>query len=164
MEFSTKIELFLLRPIFLILIILLLPFYLANYLDSYLNLPRVFSYPTNLVGIFLILSGLILDALGVKAFFDSGGTPLPWKPPKKLVVTGPFRYTRNPIYLAWAFMMAGVAIYTNLLALFIIMVFFMTTVHFGIVLGEEDALEKRFGKQYSDYKKKTSRWIPRFWW
>lgn len=127
-----------------------------------MNLPRVFNYPANLVGIFLILFGLILDALGVKAFFDSGGTPLPWKPPKKLVATGPFRHTRNPIYLSWLFMMSGVAIYTNLLALFIIMVLFMATVHFGIVLGEENNLEKRFGKQYLQYKMKVRRWIPRF--
>ena len=161
MEFSTKIELFLLRPIFLILIILLLPYYLANFLDGYLNLPKVFNYPINLAGLIFIIFGILLDLLAIKAFFKAGGTPLPWKPPKKLVVTGPFRYTRNPIYLAWAFMISGVAIYTNLLALFIIMLLFMATVHFGIVLGEESKLVKRFGKQYLEYKKKVPRWIPK---
>lgn len=163
MELRTSFELFLLRPIFIILIILLLPYYLANFLDGYLNLLRIFNYPTNLIGLLLILFGILLDLLAIKAFFKAGGTPFPWNPPKKLAVTGPFRYTRNPIYLSWAFMISGVAIFTNLLALFIILLLFIATVHFGIVLGEESSLRKRYGNKYLNYKKRVRRWIPKIW-
>lgn len=86
---------------------------------------------------------------------------MPWKPPKGLVVTGPFRYTRNPIYFSWVVMMAGVAVFTNISAVFIVIPIFMAAVHFGIVIWEEKKLEKIYGKRYLDYKKKVPRWIPK---
>jgi len=160
---STNIELFLLRPVFILLFILILPYYLAAYLDSYLHLPNFFIYPSNLIGLAIATLGIFLDVYTVREFLNAKGTPMPWKPPKGLITTGPFKYTRNPIYFSWTVMIAGVAIFTNLLALFIIIPIFMAAVHFGVVVWEERKLEKTYGKRYIEYKKKVPRWIPKIW-
>ena len=161
MKIPTSIELFLLRPTFILFLIFLLPYYLAVSLVAYLPLPGIFSYPTNLGGLFIVLVGIFLDVYSVKSFLDAKGTPMPWKPPKVLLTTGPFRYTRNHIYLSWLLMMSGFAVFINLSTMFIIIPIFMLAVHFAVVRSEERNLEKRFGKRYLEYKKKVPRWIPK---
>jgi protein-S-isoprenylcysteine O-methyltransferase Ste14 len=161
---SKTIELLVLRPIVYLFIVFLTPYYLASYLDSYFNLPEIFSYPTNLIGLVLIAVGLIIDISSISTFATAGkGTPFPWRPPKKMVITGPYRYTRNPIYLAFVFIMSGVGIFTNLLTMFLVMLIFIAAVDIFVVRWEEKGLEERFGKAYSEYKKKVPRWNPKFW-
>ncbi len=158
------IELLVLRPIVYLFIVFLTPYYIASYLDSYLNLPEIFVYPANLIGLVLIAVGLIIDIRSISTFATAGkGTPFPWRPPKKLVITGPYRYTRNPIYLAFVFIMAGVGILTNLLTMFLVILIFIAAVDIFVVRLEERGLEERFGKIYLDYKKKVPRWIPNIW-
>jgi len=158
-----NIEVFTLKAVVYLAIIFALPFYLGNYLDSFLHLPRIFNYPINLLGLVPITLGLIIDFSSIESFLTAGkGTPFPWRPPRKLVDTGTYRYTRNPIYLAYALIMSGFAIFTNLLTIFIVVSAFMAAIHFGVIYWEEKQLEKRFGRSYLEYKKKVPRWILKF--
>lgn len=90
------------------------------------------------------------------------GTPAPIDAPKKLVVRGLYRYTRNPIYLGvltvllgWAVMFRGTAL---LIYAFCVWICF----HLFVVLCEERSLVQQFGTEYHDYCKRVGRWLPRF--
>ncbi len=89
------------------------------------------------------------------------GTPAPIDAPKKLVVRGLYRYSRNPMYLgvltvilAWAvlFQAASLAAYAVLVA---------TAFHLFILFYEEPHLEHEFGSDYTSYKSEVGRWLPR---
>ena len=112
---------------------------------------------------------LVLFALGgaiyawcVWDFASFGrGTPAPIDAPKKLVLRGLYRYTRNPMYLgvltvisAWVvlFQAPGLAVYAAIVA---------TCFHLFILLYEEPHLESLFGSDYSAYKAEVGRWLPR---
>ena len=90
------------------------------------------------------------------------GTPAPIDAPKKLVVRGLYRYSRNPIYVGvltaivgWAVMFRG----TNLL---IYTLCVGICFHLFVVLYEERRLRRQFGVEYQDYCEKVGRWLPRF--
>jgi protein-S-isoprenylcysteine O-methyltransferase Ste14 len=89
------------------------------------------------------------------------GTPAPIDAPKKLVVRGLYRFTRNPMYLgvltvisAWAMLFQAPALAAY--AIFVAIVF-----HLFIVLYEEPHLEREFGSDYAAYKSEVGRWLPR---
>ncbi|MBA2391346.1 MAG: isoprenylcysteine carboxylmethyltransferase family protein, partial [Ktedonobacteraceae bacterium] len=76
-----------------------------------------------------------------------------------LLVQGPYRFTRNPIYLSMTALYTGIALLANTLwpILFLPGVFFVMTR--GVIEREEAYLERKFGSQYVAYKEKVRRWI-----
>jgi protein-S-isoprenylcysteine O-methyltransferase Ste14 len=90
------------------------------------------------------------------------GTPAPIDPPKRLVVEGPYRIVRNPMYWSVALVMMGEALAFRSLALAEIGgVFFACTVLF-VMAYEEPILRQKFGAEYEAYCQRVPRWIPRF--
>ena len=90
-----------------------------------------------------------------------GGTPGPWDAPARVVAAGPYRWVRNPIYLAallivlgeaWLFLSPALVAYAAVMALFF---------HLFITGYEERTLDRRFGRSYQDYRATVPRWIPR---
>ncbi len=87
-----------------------------------------------------------------------------WGPPayhneqhqKKLIVNGPFSFTRNPIYLGLIFMMLGLGLSFSSFSILLVIIIFFGTRH--IVQKEEKELKKQFGEKYSEYMKS----VPRF--
>ena len=82
-----------------------------------------------------------------------------FKPPKRLVTDGLFRYSRNPIYLGFTLALLGWAIVLgNLAALDGVLLFFLAA-HFWYIPFEEKAMKKEFGTVYEQYKKQVRRWL-----
>src|SRR5437867_2618179 len=76
-------------------------FYSANYLEKVFNLNRFSLYPYNFFGLLLIVITEIIAYKSVRVFWLSGkGSPIPTVPPSKLVIAGPYKYTRNPLYVS----------------------------------------------------------------
>jgi protein-S-isoprenylcysteine O-methyltransferase Ste14 len=94
--------------------------------------------------------------------FKGRGTPLPADPPKELVITGPYHYVRNPIYVGVMLIFLGHFLWFGYWALLIYMVFAFIGVHFFVVLYEEPTLKRKFGATYEEYLRRVPRWIPRF--
>jgi protein-S-isoprenylcysteine O-methyltransferase Ste14 len=94
--------------------------------------------------------------------FPGRGTPLPTDPPKELVVTGFYRYVRNPIYIGVMLIFLAHFLWFGYWKLLLYAVLSLLGVHFFIVLYEEPALKRRFGAAYEEYLKRVPRWIPRF--
>ena len=90
------------------------------------------------------------------------GTPAPIDPPKKLVVEGPYRIVRNPMYWSVVSVMLGEALAFRSLALAAIgCVVFSGAVLF-VMVYEEPILRKKFGAEYEAYCRRVPRWLPRF--
>ena len=116
-----------------------------------------------LLALTLLVTGSVIYAWCVWEFAVFGrGTPAPINAPKKLVVRGLYRYTRNPVYvgvltvlLGWAAMFRGMNL---LIYAFCVGICF----HLFVVLYEERHLRLQFGAEYDDYCAKVGRWLPRF--
>lgn len=77
--------------------------------------------------------------------------------PQQLVTTGPFRYSRNPIYVAFLIPLASLGIY-SLTAAIAAMGIYMLSMTYFVIAREEEVLEQAFGQSYLDYKASTPRW------
>jgi protein-S-isoprenylcysteine O-methyltransferase Ste14 len=89
------------------------------------------------------------------------GTPLPLDPPKKLVVEGPYRIVRNPMYWSVASVMLGEAAVFHSPALANLVLVFLVGVVLFVLSIEEPALKQKFGAEYEEYCRRVPRWLPR---
>jgi protein-S-isoprenylcysteine O-methyltransferase Ste14 len=113
-------------------------------------------------GTLLLGAGIGLLVLCVRDFLVIGrGTLAPWDPPRKLVVVGLYRYTRNPMYVAVFLILTGTAIVTGSPVVLAYMVVAMLIVHIRVLTYEEPILTKLFGDDYLAYKRQVNRWWPR---
>lgn len=114
------------------------------------------------MGVFLGVFGLVMAIKTTRLFVRFGeGTPAPWAPPKKLVVQGPYRRTRNPMITGVSYLIGAEALLIGSWHLIVWMVVFFVANCFYICLVEEPALEKRFGEEYRLYKANVPRWMNR---
>lgn len=114
------------------------------------------------IGIFLGVLGIVLAITTTRLFVKVGeGTPAPWAPPRKLVVAGPYRYTRNPMITGVSYLIGAEALLIGSWHLAVWMVIFVVANLFYIARVEEPGLEKRFGEDYRLYKANVPRWFNR---
>ncbi len=129
----------------------------ANFSNAIL--PAGPSEPRFYIGIFIGVSGLAMAVWTVRLFVTVGkGTPAPWAPPKKLVVRGPYRHTRNPMITAVIWMIGAEALLVGSwpLAAWMLVFYIVNAIYFWRV--EEPGLERRFGEGYRRYKANVPRW------
>jgi protein-S-isoprenylcysteine O-methyltransferase Ste14 len=111
------------------------------------------------VGVVLIVAGFVTAASGVASFRRAGTNPNPTQPSTALVVTGPYRFTRNPMYLGLAILHAGLAAVGNALWPLIALVPVVWIIRTQVIDREEAYLDKRFGEAYRAYKARVRRWL-----
>jgi protein-S-isoprenylcysteine O-methyltransferase Ste14 len=119
--------------------------------------------PASVSGLAFIITGLYFIVSTVALFIKIGkGTLAPWSPTGKLVISGLYRYVRNPMIIGVLMVLIGESVLFLSVRIFIWAVLFIiiNTVYF--ILYEEPDLEKKFGEEYSTYKKYVNRWLPRF--
>jgi protein-S-isoprenylcysteine O-methyltransferase Ste14 len=114
------------------------------------------------LGAIMILAGVpgLVDAFARFAL-QGLGTPAPIAPPKNLVVTGLYRYTRNPIYVALIAIILGQAMLLNDRRLVVYGAMLWLFFHVWVVAVEEPSLEQEFGEEYEAFRAAVPRWIPR---
>ena len=94
------------------------------------------------------------------AAMTRGGSNVPTNRPTTTIVHGgPYRFTRNPIYLAMALGLIGLAIAFNTLWLLLVSVPFGLVIRYGVVAREEAYLERKFGNVYRCYRSRMRRWL-----
>jgi len=115
------------------------------------------------LGWVLIAAGVVLYiACAFWGFAIRGkGTPLPLDPPKKLVVEGPYRVVRNPMYWSVLFVLLGEAAIFHSVALAELALAFFVGVNLFLLFFEEPALQRKFGAEYEEYCRRVPRWLPR---
>ena len=114
------------------------------------------------VGVLLILVGLpgLVDSFARFAL-QGLGTPAPIAPTRNLVVTGLYRYVRNPIYVAVVAIILGQAVLMGDWRLIVYGALLWLAFHVFVVAYEEPTLERTFGREYEAFRAAVPRWIPR---
>lgn len=120
-----------------------------------LGLAQVAGWLVGLAGGALALWCVLTFALVGK------GTPAPFDPPRQLVVAGPYRYVRNPMYIGAVLALAGAATFYGSLRLLGYVGVFLLAAHTFVVLYEEPTLVRLFGEQYRAYQTHVRRWLPK---
>ena len=124
--------------------------------------PQGFVLWRFIMGIICFLAGMSLAVSTVRLFPKLGnGTPAPWDPTTKLIVTGPYAYVRNPMITGVVLILISEALMLGSWAIGIWAVVFLIINMFYFPLSEEPGLRKRFGKDYDEYCKNVPRFIPR---
>jgi protein-S-isoprenylcysteine O-methyltransferase Ste14 len=147
---------------------------MLNALVAFLALPGVvaFAAPFALVagrhpdpqtrvyaGALFITGGLLL-LWCVREFYVAGrGTLAPWAPPQHLVISGPYRFSRNPMYIAVSVILAGWAVLYRSYALMIYLTVVGIAFQLRVLLGEEPGLARIFGPAWESYRVRTKRWL-----
>jgi len=121
--------------------------------------PGLDDAPAHGIGLAIGAGGLVLLVWALLTLRSHGTTMLPDVGASHLVTTGPYRRFRNPIYLADAMLLLGVAELTKNVWLVVAAAVFAILVTFLAILPEERHLERRFGRSYLEYKSKSRRWI-----
>jgi protein-S-isoprenylcysteine O-methyltransferase Ste14 len=117
------------------------------------------SPPFTYFGFLIIGFGFVMAFWSRSLFLKNATTLQPSEEPTSLVTSGPFRISRNPIYLGMASILLGVAILSGTLVTLAFPVIFVWLIGFFIIPGEERKMEKIFGESYREYKKSVRRWI-----
>lgn len=89
------------------------------------------------------------------------GTPAPIDPPRKLVRRGAYKWVRNPLYLALFALVAGEMVFLRSGHIAVYFICLVCAVHVFVLAVEEEALRRRFGAIYEDYRREVPRWLPR---
>src|ERR1700746_1165408 len=114
------------------------------------------------------VAGMIMGSIGTVIavwcvfpfVFIGKGTPAPFDPPRKLVIRGPYRFVRNPMYIGAGMTLAGAALYYESLSILIYAGLFFLITHLFVVLYEEPTLRRTFGDEYEAYCQRVRRWRP----
>jgi protein-S-isoprenylcysteine O-methyltransferase Ste14 len=106
------------------------------------------------IGVFLFL-----NAGAIARFRRANNNPTPWTPIEELVVEGPYRFTRNPMYVGMAALYAGLAFAIGTLWALAVLPVVVVVIDRYVIAREERYMERRFGKAYLDYKRRVRRWL-----
>jgi len=148
--------------------ILISPFYLFDIstqilVDVFTFPPDVIPYPYNFVGIPLILVGMLLIIWANYALLWIGRIGMknrePMQRPSSLVLDGPYRFTRNPIYLGCLLIMFGLVIIWSSIVTALLYIVVYVIFRFVFIRREEIILEEEFGEEYREFKKRVRRWF-----
>jgi protein-S-isoprenylcysteine O-methyltransferase Ste14 len=121
--------------------------------------PAAWAPAARVAGLVLIAGWLGIGIWAVATFRGVGTTPNPTQPTTALAFGGPYRFTRNPMYLGFVLMQIGVALAMNVLWPLVFVVPSIVVTDRAVIAPEEAYLERRFGASYLEYKRRVRRWI-----
>ena len=119
-------------------------------------LPNAVQYT---VGGVLMVLALTIVIPAFKMFRIIGTAVRPDKPTTAIITGGPYRFTRNPLYLALAVLYAGIAIAADSIWILALLVPVLVIMYIGVIAREERYLEQKFGEEYRQYKASVRRWL-----
>jgi protein-S-isoprenylcysteine O-methyltransferase Ste14 len=112
-----------------------------------------------IIGGFLIFCGAVLAGSAILQFKGVGTTVRPDRAASSLVIAGPYKITRNPMYLGLALVYLGIAMADQSIWALILFPVIMIIIQHWAIEPEEAFLERRFGTDYSSYKANVRRWL-----
>jgi protein-S-isoprenylcysteine O-methyltransferase Ste14 len=128
-------------------------------LDWLYPLPFLPAVPAGMIGAVVFLAGLALLIWAATTFRRAGTRIQTTQPTSSIVADGPYRHSRNPIYIGMFLGLLGFAVGFDTLWLVILLVPFFLLIRYGVVAREEAYLERKFGDAYLAYKSRVGRWL-----
>lgn len=128
-------------------------------LHRFVPVARWVAEPWNALGAILVVAGLGLSIYAASLFRKRGTGIKPFSEATALVVEGPYRFTRNPMYLGLTIALAGVAILLGTATPWLVVPPFVWIITVQYVVKEEAMLRQRFGGEYEAFTRRVRRWI-----
>jgi protein-S-isoprenylcysteine O-methyltransferase Ste14 len=114
-----------------------------------------------IIGTIIGSTGAVLALSCIFTFAWIGrGTPAPFDPPRRLVVRGPYRFVRNPMYVGAGLALGGAALFYESAPLLVYGATFLLIAHLFVLWYEEPTLRRTFGPDYEAYCRRVGRWWP----
>ncbi len=110
----------------------------------------------------MFLGGLTVLSCAWVFMIHGRGTPAVFDAPRQFVARGPYKFTRNPMYIGGTVLLTGFSFYHLSISMVIFSLALIFLFHLFVVFVEEPDLERRFGDSYFQYKKSTNRWMLKF--
>jgi len=137
------------------LVTLILMICLDRYIPIMILVPEILRYP----GVALIVMGFCLSGWGAYTFKKADTPVKPFETSTSLVTTGPFRYSRNPMYLGMIIILIGTWCLLGTLAPLLLIAVFLLLIQEVFIKQEELFMQELFGAQYDEYKSNVRRWL-----
>jgi len=134
-------------------------FLLALWLHRFLPLPAIPRNIGRFGGPACIAAGLLLSVWSIGLFRRARTSIIPVRPSSALVVGGPYRFTRNPMYLSLLIVYLGAALLTQMLWAVLLSPIVVLGLGRLVIRKEEHYLQRRFGEEFVRYKASVRRWI-----
>ena len=115
--------------------------------------------PLSYLGVIPIILGILINILTDNLFKKKETTVKPYEKPSKLIVEGPFRFSRHPMYLGMILILVGIAIFLGSIITVIFPITFFLLMEIIFIPHEEKQMQKQFKNEYNSYKKKVRKWI-----
>ncbi|MFN2637226.1 MAG: isoprenylcysteine carboxylmethyltransferase family protein [Gemmatimonadaceae bacterium] len=115
--------------------------------------------PARAAGVVLVIGGALLARWAETTMHEAGTNVNPGKPTTAIVIAGPFRYTRNPLYLAVTAVYGGISLLVPAVWPLLLLVLVLIVLQWGVIMREERYLERKFGEPYREYRKQVRRWL-----
>ena len=115
--------------------------------------------PLSVVGWLLIVAGLGIGAWAITTFLRARTTVLPNRPSNALVTAGPYRFSRNPMYVGLTTLYVGLALLFDLVWPVLLLPLAIAGLRYLVIRREEHALGLAFGKEYARYRARVRRWV-----
>jgi protein-S-isoprenylcysteine O-methyltransferase Ste14 len=112
-----------------------------------------------LIGLALIVGGAVLAIAGRRELQRHDTNVDPREPALRVVTSGPYRYTRNPLYLSITIILAGIGLAVNGLWILLALIPTLIVMSRGVIDREERYMERKFGDEYARYRRAVRRWI-----
>ena len=119
----------------------------------------------DVAGLVVLGIGTLLVIWAVVTFaVAGGGTPMSFDAPRRMVITGPYAWVRNPMTIGWVIQGTGVAFWSG--SVLVLVVFFLAAIWWNYMVrpGDEDELQKAFGRELELYRRHVRCWLPRRRW
>ncbi len=129
--------------------------------DEWLDLPTLgLAAPARyLIAAGFFAAGVALIVGAVRLFRAADTNAPPWMPATALVISGVYKFTRNPMYVGMALISVAIAVVVGSLAALALLVPALAAIQFGVIAKEERYMEAKFGAAYAEYKAKVRRWL-----
>jgi protein-S-isoprenylcysteine O-methyltransferase Ste14 len=111
------------------------------------------------VGSAILIGGVVGLTAAIRTVWRAQTPVDPYKPSTAIVNDGLFRFTRNPIYVSDTLIYVGLSLVLNAWWAFALTPVLVWIMHVGVVVREEDYLERKFGDDYLRYKRQVRRWL-----
>ena len=135
--------------------------YLPARLLSWSGIVRPAMETPQIIGMIIGCAGAAAALWCIFTFVRIGkGTPAPFDPPRRLVIQGPYRFVRNPMYIGGGLALGGAALFYLSAPLLVYSCLFLLAAHLFVLFYEEPTLLRTFGPEYEAYCQRVRRWWP----
>jgi protein-S-isoprenylcysteine O-methyltransferase Ste14 len=131
----------------------------AVLLQRFLPLPFIEQSDARIIGVMIMIINIIIGLPAARKMLSAKTSLNPHRPTTALVFSGPYRFSRNPMYIGLTLLYAGLMVFFQITWGLLLLPFVIWLITIWVIIPEEKYLETKFGNEYLNYKSSVRRWV-----